>query len=244
VKVGAYIDGFNLYHGARSLCGRGSPGWRWLDVRGLIEDSFSAEWQSKGAVLERVVYCTAGVSGTRDPSSPKDQNVYIRALRAHGSVDVIEYGNFVSRVKHAPLATKSPSGAPELVKPKWPVKVQHVTSGARHPDDVFMVSYLRLEEKGSDVNVATHMLLDILQGDAEAVVVVSNDSDLKLPVREARERVPVGMINPGGGQIAGGLKGDANAGAGDHWWANLDAARIQSHQLPDPVNGITKPNGW
>ena len=36
MRVGAYVDGFNLYYGGRSLCGRGTPGWRWLDVRALI----------------------------------------------------------------------------------------------------------------------------------------------------------------------------------------------------------------
>jgi hypothetical protein len=33
-----YVDGFNLYDGARALCGRGTPGWRWLDLRGLAAD--------------------------------------------------------------------------------------------------------------------------------------------------------------------------------------------------------------
>ncbi|CAN3132229.1 hypothetical protein ACNUDN_06058 [Mycobacterium sp. smrl_JER01] len=28
-----YIDGVNLYYGGRGLCGKGTAGWRWLDVR-------------------------------------------------------------------------------------------------------------------------------------------------------------------------------------------------------------------
>jgi hypothetical protein len=35
VRVGVYIDGFNLYYGGRGLCGRSTPGWRWLDIRRL-----------------------------------------------------------------------------------------------------------------------------------------------------------------------------------------------------------------
>jgi hypothetical protein len=35
VRVGIYVDAFNLYYGARNLCGRGTPGWRWLDIRAL-----------------------------------------------------------------------------------------------------------------------------------------------------------------------------------------------------------------
>lgn len=244
MRVGAYIDGFNLYRGGRKLCGRGAAGWRWLDVRSLIESSFPANWQAQGAQLVRVIYCTARVSGLRDASSPKDQDIYIRALQQHGSIDAVEYGNFVSRVKHAPLATMRPSGKPKLVKPQWPVRPQDSTTGTRHPDDVFIVSYLRQEEKGSDVNVATHLLIDVLAGNIQAAVVVSNDSDLKLPIREARTRVPVGLINPGHGRLAGGLAGNASDGAGDHWWADLDASRYLAHQLPDPINGLTKPNGW
>lgn len=197
MRVGAYIDGFNLYRGARRLCGQGQPGWRWLDVRALIEDSFSTDWRTRGASLTHVVYCTARVSGLRDPTSPRDQDVYIRALRANGSIDKVEFGNFVSRVKHAPLAIKRPSGKPELVHPSWPIQVQDGASGSRHSDAVFIVSYLRQEEKASDVNVATHLLLDVLGGEVDAAVVVSNDSDLRLPIREARQRVPVGLINPG-----------------------------------------------
>jgi uncharacterized LabA/DUF88 family protein len=112
------------------------------------------------------------------------------------------------------------------------------------PNVTFMVSYLHNEEKGSDVNVATRLMLDVLQGDVEAAVVVSNDSDLKLPVREARKRVPVGVINPSPSQMAGDLKGKPNDGVGSHWWGRLVESQYRNHQLPDPVNGISKPNDW
>jgi hypothetical protein len=56
------------------------------------------------------------------------------------------------------------------------------SAGAAVPDASFMVRYLRLEEKGSDVNVASHLLLDVLSGTIDAAVVVSNDSDLAFPI--------------------------------------------------------------
>lgn len=59
-----------------------------------------------------------------------------------------------------------------------------------------MVSVARREEKGSDVNVASHLLIDIFEQRVDAAVVISNDSDLALPVRHARQRVPVGLVNP------------------------------------------------
>jgi hypothetical protein len=36
---------------------------------------------------------------------------------------------------------------------------------------------IKTEEKGSDVNLATYLLLDAFKQDCEAAVVISNDSD-------------------------------------------------------------------
>jgi hypothetical protein len=60
----------------------------------------------------------------------------------------------------------------------------------------FLVSVAHREEKGTDVNVASHLLLDLLHQRVTAAVVISNDSDLAFPVAQARELVPVGVINP------------------------------------------------
>lgn len=245
MKVGAYIDGFNLYYGARQCCGRGTAGWRWLDIRSIVESVLPQEWLDKGATLGKVVYCTARVSGARNPSSAADQNVYLRALKAHGSVDVFEFGNFVSRAKFAPLVRPEPSPLrPTIVRPQWPLMLKDANTGEDLPDVTMMVSYLHSEEKGSDVNVATHLMVDVLQTEVEAAVVVSNDSDLKLPVREARERVPVGVINPGPGHTAGDLRGQPGDGVGGHWWGRLSSSQYRSHQMPDSVDGISRPESW
>ena len=45
------------------------------------------------------------------------------------------------------------------------------------------VEILNAEEKGSDVNLASYLLLDGFEKDYEMAVVISNDSDLKLPIR-------------------------------------------------------------
>ena len=39
------------------------------------------------------------------------------------------------------------------------------------------VEVIKTEEKGSDVNLATYLLVDAFRRDAEAFVVISNDSD-------------------------------------------------------------------
>lgn len=171
MRVGVYVDGFNLYFGARSVCGRGTPGWRWLDIRALAHDLLTPTWIERGARIERVIYCTARVSGTEDRSSPADQ-------------------------------------------------------------------------KGTDVNLATHLLVEVLERSVDAAMVISNDSDLELPIRVAREHVPVGVVNPGAGRPAGKLRGQPFEGAGDHWWQRIEDQAYRAHQLPPRVGALRRPPGW
>jgi hypothetical protein len=130
-----------------------------------------------------------------------------------------------------------------LVRAQWPIMVRG-SSGTPVRDATFMVSYASREEKGSDVNVASHLLLDVLQDRIDAAVVVSNDSDLRFPVQQARMRVPVGTVNPTPTYLAGALRGNAADGAGRHWWRQLTAADMKQHQLPNPAGGYRRPAGW
>jgi hypothetical protein len=243
MRVSVLVDAYNLYYAGRKLCGRGVAGWRWLDVRSLASALVleqSALWP--GATVERVVYCTARIKGSANPSGAADQDIYLKALLESGSADHIEYGNYISKVIKRPLATEDKQHKPVITQPGWPVTVQR--NGASMPDATFMASVATYEEKGSDVNVASHLLVDVLAGGFQAAVVISNDSDLRWPVQEARRRIPVGMVNPGSGYTAGHLSGMPGAGAGQHWWRTLNAADFTSHRLPDPVGRNRRPAGW
>ena len=173
LRIGVYVDAYNLYYGGRATCGRGTPGWRWLDIRGLVESVIRTQGAWVNAQIERVVYCTARIDARTNPSAQADQDVYLKALLAANSVDFIEYGYYVSRTKTGLLAVNgSGAGAPPtLVTSQWPVMVRD-NSGSPVKDAEFMVSYLHMEEKGSDVNVATHLLLDVLGSTVDAAVVV------------------------------------------------------------------------
>ena len=243
VKVGVYIDGYNLYYGARGLCGRGTPGWRWLDLRGLMTDVVAARSGWAQPTIVRVAYCTARVTPAAGSTAQRDQDVYLKALVSTGSVNHVEYGSYVSRVKIAPLATEDRKKRPVLTRSQWPVMVRDA-AGVAVAAAEFMVSVARREEKGSDVNVASHLLLDMCDGRIEAGVIVSNDSDLEFPVRTARQRLPVGLINPSTNYLAGALKGDPAEGPGGHWWYRLSEADVRGHQLPDPIGRLRRPSGW
>jgi NYN domain len=56
----------------------------------------------------------------------------------------------------------------------------------------------KTEEKGSDVNIAAHLLNDGFHRRYEVAVLVSNDSDLLEPVRVVRQEMnfPLGILNP------------------------------------------------
>ncbi|MGA4670959.1 hypothetical protein ACPCG0_14360 [Propionibacteriaceae bacterium Y1923] len=201
-----------------------------------------ASW--KGATVEKVVYCTARVDAVTNPSAHADQDVYLKALLASGAVDHIEYGNYVARTKTGLLALNDPvTRRPQIHTSQWPVMVRDST-GEPVKEAQFMVQYLHLEEKGSDVNVAAHLLLDVLSTSVDAAVVVSNDSDLAFPIREVRQHVPLGLINPRDSYTAGDLTGSKTDGVGGHWWWKLTKTSYLSNQLPDPAGKYTKPEDW
>jgi hypothetical protein len=244
LQIGVYIDGFNLYYGGRKLVGGpGRSGWKWLDLRRLATAVVATHSGWSGAQVTRVVYCTAPIDGTTNASGARDQNVYLRALRSSGSTDEIEKGRYVNKVISRPLAVKGPTGIPVITTAGWPVLVQD-TNDQPVPGARFMVSVAHREEKGTDVNVASHLLLDLLHQRVTAAVVISNDSDLAFPVARARELVPVGVVNPSPSPTAGALRGRPNDGVGRHWWYKLTVGDLIAAQLPVQVAALTKPTGW
>lgn len=245
MRVGVYVDGYNLYYGARGLCGRGTPGWRWLNIRALASTLVSARASWVDSTIHKVTYCTALIDAATNASGYADQDVYLKALISSGAVDHIELGYYTSRVKQAPLAVRSPgrAGVPRIVHADWPIVVRD-SEGRPVVGATFLVSYAQREEKGSDVNVASHLLVDVLTDQVDAAVVISNDSDLRFPIQFARDRVPVGVVNPTRNHLAGALRGHPLDGVGRHWWRQLIADDIKAHQLPDLAGSHSRPNGW
>jgi hypothetical protein len=68
----------------------------------------------------------------------------------------------------------------------------------RAADGPQTANVVKTEEKGSDVNLATYLLMDAFDGDCELAVVISNDSDLATPIQSVRQRfgINVGILNP------------------------------------------------
>lgn len=246
-RVGVYVDGFNVYYGARAHCGRGRPGWRWLDLAALAR-SLINPYVWPDARLARLVYCTAPRDREGDPTSRRDQQTYIEALRQHiPELEVVD-GKYVPRTKTGVLVRTSPGGraprrvrAPDSELPPW-LPAERITGPDGRPE--LLVAVSTFEEKGSDVNVATNLLVDVLGEHIDAAMVLSNDSDLRVPLEHARHLVPVATINPSIKPTARDLRGSPDAGPGRHWWRRLRADDFYAHQLPDPVGELSRPAGW
>ena len=245
-RVGVYVDAFNVYYGARAQCGRGTPGWRWLDLANLAFSLIKpSSWPDPE--LTRLVYCTALRDREGDPSSLADQQTYLSALSHEDDRVIVAHGKFVPRTKSGilvdretrpPLRVPSPGTA---AIPAW-LPVEEVTGTAGEVELLATVS--TFEEKGSDVNVASHLLHDVFNHEIDAAMVFSNDSDLKYPLALARDHVPVATVNPGNNPTPIDLRGDPHSGVGRHWWRRLKPTDFYKHQFADRVGPHVKPVGW
>lgn len=108
-----------------------------------------------------------------------------------------------------------------------------------------MADVVKNEEKGSDVNLATYLMLDALvDGSTPLAIVVSNDSDLRRPIQIVVERgLEVGVLNPHVTYPLGVFRTVAS------WVRPIRPGAYGAAQLPPNVptgNGehVTKPGGW
>lgn len=123
--------------------------------------------------IDQIKYFTALVSARpNDPSQPQRQQLYLRALATLPKVSV-HLGHFLVHEVSMPLVVP-PGHAQQYVK------------------------VIKTEEKGSDVNLATHLLHDAHMDRFDVAVVVSNDSDLLGPIKIVRSELgkKVGVLNP------------------------------------------------
>jgi len=123
--------------------------------------------------INRIRYFTARVvPRPSKPQTAQRQQVYLRALETIPNLS-IHYGHYLSHPVRMPLANP-PAAGPRFAE------------------------VIKTEEKGSDVNLATYLLLDAFRSDFEQAVIVSNDSDLCTPIDVVRSQfnLPVGIMCP------------------------------------------------
>ena len=84
----------------------------------------------------------------------------------------IYYGFYLSNIKKAPLAK--------------PIKKKR------------FINIIHTEEKGSDVNLATHLLLDGFRNKYDSAIVISNDSDFATTIQIVKDELKknIGVVSP------------------------------------------------
>lgn len=264
MRVGVYLDGFNIYYGGRKQFGAGVSGWKWYSPRLLAENTlqealahFSQDPSSPipsiwaQASIDRVVFCSARIAPDRSQKSADEQNLYLQAIQDGNHLDHLELGRYVARLKSAPLAVAAQaSKAPQVVRSGPPVKILD-SFGEKVDEGIFLVSYFHSEEKGSDVNLATHLISDALAGKVDAAIVISNDTDLQLPLELAGRHIPIGLVSPFYKNVAGGLR-QVTGSSQEHWHYYLSKPIFLKSQMPDRVTKkvpatqpyIEKPRDW
>ncbi|GCD99772.1 NYN domain-containing protein [Embleya hyalina] len=160
-----------------------------------------------GRDIHRVRYFTARITPRPDqPDAPNRQDAYLRALDSLSEVS-IHYGRFSQTYPRMRLSQPPPGG----------------------PGTVEVV---KTEEKGTDVNIASYMLMDAFRTDCDTSVLISNDSDLCEPLRMVKNELEmtIGILNPCPRQPS-------------HWLRSLNPAFIKpirkgvlnASQFPDTV---------
>lgn len=225
MRTYVYIDGFNLYYGLL----KGSP-YKWLNLESLFDGLLP-----KNQIV-KIRYFTAMVDPREnDPDLPIRQATYNRALATLPRVE-IHKGTFLSSCVRAPEVEVDGTGKPRRVNGRPVIKKS--ANGAP-----VMRWVAKTEEKGSDVNLAAHLLRDAYQDACECAVIVSNDSDLLTPIRmvKADKRLVVGLVPPRQ-QGSAELKGLAT------FTKSIRRYQLAAAQFPDrfqdAVGTITKPASW
>ncbi len=217
MRTNIYIDGFNLYY--RLL--KGNPQFKWLDLKMLAKSLLQPQNQ-----IQTIRYYTARVSGRFDPLAPARQQVYLDALKSVPEVTV-HLGNF--------LITKPWAG---LVHP--PQMRGGNVPQFNEPYPV-VAKVWKTKEKGSDVNLASHLIRDACNCSFEVAAVLSNDTDLVEPIRIVTQELglPVGLLCPVP-KPAAGLVNVAS------FVRHIRVQHLVDAQFPAEIPGtaISRPASW
>jgi hypothetical protein len=164
--------------------------------------------------VEMVRYFTARVSARAgDPNAPRRQQILFQALQTIPNIK-FHYGKFLPKKKWRPL----------------------VATGR-------YVEIHDTEEKGSDVNLAVHLINDGWHRRFDVALVLSQDTDLIEPIRIATQELglTVGIV-----QLDGGVPNKHRAAS---FVRHLNKADLAASQFPNPIvradgTRIHKPATW
>jgi uncharacterized LabA/DUF88 family protein len=166
--------------------------------------------------VAKVRYFTARVSPRAgDPDAPRRQQLLFNALKTVPNLE-FHYGRFLPKTKKRPL----------------------VSTGK-------FVEIHDTEEKGSDVNLATHLLNDGWHKRYEVALVFSQDTDLIEPIRIVAKELglKVGVV------WLDGRRPNVHLRSAASFVRHISHADLAASQFPNPIilgdgTELYKPTGW
>ncbi|HLB56573.1 MAG TPA: NYN domain-containing protein [Coxiellaceae bacterium] len=166
----------------------------------------------------KIKYFTALVSTrTNDEQSRLHQRYYLSAIETFISEIEIHYGHYLTHEVKAKVANPPPE----------------------------FINILKTEEKGSDVNLAAHLLNDAWLNNYDCAVLVSNDSDLAEPMKlvKMHHKKNLGLIFP---NINSKRKPSRQLCTHADFIKPIRHTVLANSQLPSkiPNSIITKPLNW
>ena len=187
--------------------------YKWLDLEKLFQ-KLLGEHHS----IEQIKYFTARISArSNNPDSPYRQEAYLHAIEKHCPLIKIYYGHFLTN-KVKVKVNNPPKGCPPYV----------ITTDTK--------------EKGSDVNLALHILNDAWHNRYDCAVLVSNDSDIAGALQLVKEEhnKKIGLIIPGHRHPSTVLMQYKD------FMKVIRSSVLADSQLPDHIPGsnISKPSKW
>ncbi len=199
------------------IMNKGWDRYRWLDVF-----PFSHRLIPPNYSLNKVRYFTSHITG--DVLKHDRQQVYLNALKAkNGNAIEIQYGKYSNFATHCKFCDAKP--------------VVCKNCG---------VDYVKPNEKQTDVNICTAMLMDCFESQTDYIVLVSGDSDYEAPLKEISRAFPnvkrIIAFPP--------MRRNPKLYALCDQWFIIPEVHFSSSQLPDPVvsqksgQKYSKPQSW
>lgn len=188
--------------------------WKWLDLLSLCEQAL----QPRHRILKVKYFTTRVLETPHDRRKSERQNSYLYALQHHRREKVEVYlGHFLRKPAKCPLADPAENGR--------------------------VVEVIRTEEKGSDVNLAVHLLNDAWKDRYDCAVLITNDSDMAEGMRLTKLEHPekqLGLMSPIRKRSSIELRKHAD------FFMHMKPRWLRDAQLPNPIPGTNfrKPSSW
>ena len=221
LKTIIYVDGLNLYHGLLE-----GKSYEWIDPKKLYEKAASRRFKQEQHELNvvGVKYFMTPFKGKRE--LVEAQNRHRLALEAQ--IKGFEYHPGEFRERNLKIRLD------EELRKKYKIteKIMEIKKNV---------------EKGTDVNIATHLLNDAWLGYFDRAVLITNDADLANPLKlikeqkhfSAKKLILISTARKNTSTPAG-LKSQVD------FTYRIDNKLLRSAQLPDHIEGtnIRKPDIW